>query len=178
MKPSRKTLRLGLSTLPGLVLLTGAVLKALDFDGFVEKALYYRVLDPLWIQVSALATIFVELILSILLLFRIWLRPFTLPAWIGLLLLFSALVGWAWQRFGIEDCGCFGSFVETPPWMALAKNGILLLMLGTLFFLERPPSGAKQPLRRQAQPLSSWAGLGFLGIGLAWAFWTLLPQLS
>ncbi len=178
MNRSRKTLRLGLSTLPALVLLTSAILKALDFDGFVEKALYYRVLDPFWIQVSALATIFVELILSVLLLFRIWLRPFTLPAGIGLILFFSVLIGWAWHAFGIEDCGCFGSFVETPPWFSLGKNGVLLAMMGTLFFLERSPEKSTSNPGGQSRPLSSWAGLGFLGMGLAWVFWTLLPQMS
>ncbi|GEM_PF-5230074 len=178
----KKSLRLLCSTIPALTLLTGAVLKAWDFDGFLEKALYYRALDLFWIQVSALSTIFVEWILGILLLFRIWLRPFTLPATITLLLFFSALIAWAWHKYGLEDCGCFGSFVETPPWLSLVKNGILLAMSGALYFMEgstpKPlpdPSEANPP---RGFTTSRCIALASLALGILWTFLAIKAQLA
>jgi hypothetical protein len=178
-------LRAFLSSLPATVLLTGAVLKALDFDGFLEKALYYRALDLFWIRLSALSTIFVEVILGVLLLFRIWLVPFTIPICIALFLFFTGLIAWAWHAYGIEDCGCFGSFIETPPWISLGKNILLASMLGVLFFLERArrrrdskESLQTQEIQRAERFLkaSNWIALGVLGVALSWTFFTLKPQ--
>ncbi len=176
MPKPKLILRVTLSTLPALVFLLGAALKAIDFDGFLEKALYYRSLDVFWIRVGSISTIFAEMILGTLLLFRVWLRPFTIPACMGILVFFSGLIAWAWHAYGIEDCGCFGGFVETPPWVSLSKNAALLVMLGTLFVLERSPKrGPQDPVSHPALK-QRWFGLAALGLLLLWTFITLKPQ--
>lgn len=120
----RRTLCVGV----GVFFAFAALVKIADFDGFLEKAAYYRAVPYVWMVRSAWLTIVVEAALGLLLVAGFWPRR-TIAAAAVLLASFSVLVAHAWHAYGITDCGCLGSFAETPPWLGIAKNIAMVAML-------------------------------------------------
>lgn len=112
----------------GALFVVAAVGKLADFDGFLEKAAYYRAVPYVWMVRTARATIVVEIALGLALCVD---RPHRWPGRIAVLMLvgFSLLIAHAWRAYGITDCGCMGAIVETPPWLGIAKNAAMVLLL-------------------------------------------------
>ena len=69
-------------------------------------------------------------------------KGLTYLALTGLTLVFSGLILYGWLAKGIEDCGCFGDFIKMGPRTSLAKNGVLLVLLGVAWVGVRAPLGA------------------------------------
>jgi len=129
----------------GLVFAGTAAAKASDYYGFIEKAAYYRGFSYEALTAGAWATILIEVWLAALFLSGLAIRRVAAPLAMLVLVLFSGLIGFAWKRFGIDDCACLGSLAETPPWASLLKNAVLLCI--TLWLHTRPqmsPSSAKR----------------------------------
>lgn len=111
----------------GVVFLLAAVLKAVDVAAFIEQIPYYGVIPADAAQAVALAAIMGEALLGVALLRR-WCPGLLLPLTLLLLLGFTGLIGYAWAYRGLENCGCFGRFIEMTPGVAMAKNGALMLV--------------------------------------------------
>jgi len=74
-----------------------------------------------------------ELLLGVFLLTRQYLRRFSFPAAIGLLLAFTAYLLFQIIRYGnTGDCGCFGEWLPMSPMQGILKN---LLAIGILALL-------------------------------------------
>jgi hypothetical protein len=68
-----------------------------------------------------------EILLGLFLLFRVALRRFTLPATIGLLVLFCVYLFYLVAQNGWDgDCGCYGSLYSMSPGWALVRNGAMI----------------------------------------------------
>ena len=112
----------------GAFFVFSAVAKAVDFDGFLEKAAYYRAVPYVWMVRSAWATIVLEAVVGgVLVVGRC--RRLAIVSAAAMLLVFSVLVAHAWHAYGITDCGCLGSLAETPPWLGIAKNVVMVSLL-------------------------------------------------
>lgn len=119
-----------------VVFLGAAVLKAFDMAAFAQQIKYYGVLtDPQLIRLSAYASLAAESIIGALLLAGIRLRGITYGLTAALLLGFTGLVAWAWFFHGLEDCGCFGKYVEMGPAETIAKNVVTLIAIGAAWSL-------------------------------------------
>ncbi len=116
-------------------LLVSAVLKALDYQAFLIQIAYYRVLhDPILIRIAGVIALVSELVIAVALWNFIWLRKVTIPATALMLAVYSGLIGFSWAFHGLEDCGCFGKFLQMSPLASLLKNAVLLGGLVWLWF--------------------------------------------
>ncbi|RYZ52589.1 MAG: hypothetical protein EOP49_09185 [Sphingobacteriales bacterium] len=89
---------------------------------------------------SVIARLFIgaELLLGVFLLAHVFLRSFTLPAVIGLLILFSIYLLILIDRQGTEgNCGCFGDALPMNPVMALIKN-LMMVVIAIILFRTYP----------------------------------------
>ena len=107
--------------------LLSAVLKALSFEEFAVQVSYYGVVrTPSIVRAMALGTIGLEAALGAgLLVARGGARGLLLSA-SALIVLFSALIAYAWGFQGLADCGCFGKYLRMTPGWSLLKNAVLL----------------------------------------------------
>ncbi len=97
-----------------------------------------------------------------------WRRRWTFPAAIGLLGLFIALTGHAWQQGAELNCGCFGTLVERTPGEALVED---LFMMGFLLIAWR--FGGR---RWKPQFISRGAVAGGAGLALVLVLIGFLPE--
>lgn len=108
--------------------IAGAVLKALDINLFIVQISYYHVFqEQTLLAASALGTLFLETLLGIALLVGLRCRGLTTAAVLGLLVVFTALIAYAWRFYDLQDCGCFGP-IEISPAISIAKNVVLALL--------------------------------------------------
>jgi len=154
-----------LSVLVGLVFAVSAGAKAVDYYGFIERAAYYRSFDYATLHFGAWTTILIEAGLAALFLSGAWLRRLAIPAAGLLILVLSGLIVHAWVTFGIDDCACLGSLAETPPQLALVKNGVILAILAWLG-LSRVRLPRPSTRRSGLAALLLVAGLGSTTIGI------------
>ena len=116
--------------LVGFLFVAAAALKALDITPFAVQISYYGVVrDPALVKGIAIATVFVETILGVLLLLPSRLRALVYGAVFVLLFGFSGLILYAWMFHGLEDCGCFGKYIETSPTVSILKNALMMAIL-------------------------------------------------
>jgi thiol-disulfide isomerase/thioredoxin len=134
-----RTFAAWIEVLLGAVFVATAAIKAYDVEGFAEQILAYDVVEGAGLlRLAALATILFEAALGVLMLIRARFLPFSpsaLAFWV--LLLFSAFILYGWMFGDLEDCGCLGTLVETPPGLSLLKNSVLLLMAAVAWRYER-----------------------------------------
>ncbi|MDF1836538.1 MAG: hypothetical protein P1V35_01600 [Planctomycetota bacterium] len=123
--------------LVGLAFLVTGFAKAYDVYGFIEKATYYRTVEARHMLPIALTTIGLELFLGWALCVR-WRPRWIAGGSIAVILGFSGLILFAWNAYGIADCGCLGSMVDTPPAASLIKNGCMVLLLVWVFLVPGP----------------------------------------
>lgn len=153
----------------GVFLLVSAGLKALDLGAFELQIGYYGIIeDPGAIAAAARAVVGVEAILGALLLAGARLAGAVIAATLILLLGFSSLVvyGWAFQE--LDECGCFGAYVEMTPAVTLSKNVILMGALGFAGWSGRRARLAGNALAAGfAKPAAAAAGLALLAVAAA-----------
>ncbi len=156
----------------GVIFIVSAVLKALDMRMFELQILGYGILeDPQAVTAAAFGTVGVETLLGMVLLagmrFKgaVWL--FTLALLAG----FTALVGYGWLFQDLDECGCFGAYVEMTPAATITKNLIMIGFIGAAWFRRRSLAGDKPPgewlaLRVAAAVLGALAvtGAGVYGV--------------
>ncbi|MCA8963803.1 MAG: DoxX family protein [Planctomycetes bacterium] len=141
----RTWLRWGLGAAVGAFFVFSAAAKLADFDGFLEKAAYYRAVPYVWMVRSAWLTIALEGVVGAALIAGRW-RRLAIAAAAGMLLVFTALVAHAWHAYGITDCGCLGSLAETPPWFGITKNVVMVSLLALAWPWRRRPAVAQPAL--------------------------------
>lgn len=124
------------------VLLAAAVPKLADPAAFAAKLPNYRLFPDFLVNIVATTAPMLELVAALALLsgklYRggVWLS-------VGLMAMFTALIGSALAR-GIDlDCGCFGTAVQAEPVGALdlARNMVLLGLTVFLALQLPPPPG-------------------------------------
>ncbi len=131
----------------GLILLIAGLVKAMDMELFIRQMRDYGIISQhVLLAVSAWGLIALECALGIGLL--IFYRPkITLALTSILWLTFLGATSWAWLTGATEECGCFGTWVESSPGQAVLEN--LILLVATLFAWvrykasHRPQSRAK-----------------------------------
>jgi hypothetical protein len=107
----------------GGIFILSALLKGLDATAFAVQISYFGLIRTPWlVKTLAILIVGVEAALGGMLLFKIGLRRVTLPATLGVLAAFSALLAWSWLFTDIKDCGCFGKFLKMTPGVSLLKN--------------------------------------------------------
>ena len=122
----------------GAVFLLSAVLKTASFLDFAVQVSYYGILrEPFWVQLLAVLLIGVEAMLGAGLLLLRALRRRLLILTLLLLVVFSALIAYAWAFRGIQNCGCFGKYLEMGPGTSLLKNGLLAFLAMVAWFSTR-----------------------------------------
>ncbi|MDR0710878.1 MAG: hypothetical protein LBF67_00835 [Prevotellaceae bacterium] len=115
------------SLLSGVVFLLSGMAKALDAAVFANAIAQYGFGS---LEVAAPVIIQVEVLLGLLLVFRIRLR-WTAFAGALLLVAFTLIYAYGVIFKSVADCGCFGSIaaLNTSPAFTFARNAILLYML-------------------------------------------------
>lgn len=111
------------------IFLLSAFLKANDPWEFLAVLFSYMALGVAWqAKAMAVAIIILEAAIGSTLLFRLKPRRGLLAA-SALLVIFLAVLGWAWYHGRTDDCGCFGHWTRSPA-EALVEDVLLLLLVG------------------------------------------------
>jgi len=128
-----RLIRSGLSWLGRIVLgvafIYAALWKLKSPQDFADNIAAYQLLPPLAVNVFAMGLPVFELVCGLLVLSGFYVRVGALG--ISSLLLFFGGALTLSQIRGLKiDCGCFGahSWLDGTPWMAFARDGILLLL--------------------------------------------------
>jgi len=151
------------SIIVGAVFVLSALLKAISFVEFAVQVSYYGIVrDPLLIRMMATVLIGVEAVLGVGVLFCARFRRHLLLLALVLLTGFSVAIGYAWVFRDIENCGCFGKYLQTGPIASLAKNAVLGVLAAVA--LRHIPAGS--------HPAGLWkpslaAGAGILVVSIA-----------
>lgn len=131
-KPTLNTLRTIVRVFLGLFFVVSAIAKVQEFD---QLELYIFSFGWVSLGVSfwlARLLVAVELIVGAALVFNIRQRTSSLCA-LGLIVGFSAFLGYALLAGRGDNCHCMGEFIEMSPEQSLIKNAILAL--GIVFIL-------------------------------------------
>jgi uncharacterized membrane protein YphA (DoxX/SURF4 family) len=124
--------------LVSVLFMFSGLIKANDPMGFGYKLIeYFEVFGLTFLNdfavAIAIALCSIEIILGFLLLFGFWSRQ---TAW-GLLLLilfFTFLTFYSAFFNVVSSCGCFGDAIPLTPWQSFAKDVVLLVLIGALFY--------------------------------------------
>ncbi len=119
----------------GLFFLASGLLKLLDPVAFAEAILRYRIVDENLAAVLALMVPWMEVVVSIGLIFRIWRQAAVLLVSV-LLVVFELALASAWIRGLDIECGCLGSGVGSSVQFAFFRNILIFLVAGWLYRLE------------------------------------------
>ncbi len=151
----------------GLFFLVSAAAKAFDMEAFgVQISAYNVVKDAKLVSASAYFALAVETLLGAALVAGIRYKGLTHLLSAGMVVVYSALVVYAWQVHGLEDCGCLGQWIALGPVETLLKNGALIALIGFSWFANRTPSAApaESPRRSPARPIAAAAMSAVLGL--------------
>ena len=119
----------------GVFFILSAASKAVDMTAFaVQVSLYGVVKEPDLVHAAAYGAVSIETLLGALFLGAWRLRKLTYAAGTALIVVFTGLIAYAWAFKGLEDCGCFGEYVQMGPGLSILKNLLLLAGLGAAWF--------------------------------------------
>lgn len=120
-------------TVIGLVFILSALLKAVDLESFGIQISYLGFTrNPVLVQGLAVFVLALECVLGALALAGVW-RKVVHPTLLALLVSLTGVIVYGWVFKGLEDCGCFGKFIKMSPSVSIAKNLILLALLGGVY---------------------------------------------
>ena len=149
-----------------IIFIASGFVKAVDVRGFSFKLEEYfspGVFNMPFLESLALPlAIFVvalEIILGLLLLFKIRLRS-TLLALIALCVFFGFLTFYSAYFDKVTDCGCFGDAIKFTPWQSFIKDLVILLALLILYWLFKRSGFEQQKITGKF----SWIGLFLLSL--------------
>jgi uncharacterized membrane protein YphA (DoxX/SURF4 family) len=141
--PARKSF-FDLKRVTGLVLLIllsaiflfSGISKLYSFHRFAWNIMDSGISNMSFAYILARLFIGFELLLGAFLLAHIFLRQFTYPAIIGLLILFTIYLLFLLLRQGNKvDCGCFGEELKMTPLVGILKNLLMIGVTISLFYL-------------------------------------------
>lgn len=124
-----------MKVLLGLVLIVSAVLKLLDMDRFELYVYSYRFFSLNCSFIVARLAIILEMVLGIGLISHTLHKLY----WWGsmAMLVGYTLLLWYAMRLGRTDsCHCFGEFLQLDPKQSLVKNGVLMVLLLSIYKME------------------------------------------
>lgn len=125
----------------GVFFVLSAASKTVDMTAFaVQVSLYGVVKEPSLVRAAAYGAVSIETLLGALFLGAWRLRGLTYAAGTALVVVFTGLIAYAWAFKGLEDCGCFGEYVEMGPGLSILKNLFLLAALGAAWYGTRAAS--------------------------------------
>lgn len=151
----------------GLLFIATAALKALDLEGFAWQVSYYGVIrEPSLVRFVAFSTTAFETLLGVALLLGLRIRGWTHVFTFGLLLGFSALIGYAWAFRGLADCGCFGTYLPMTPGPSILKNVAMMALIAWAWLVYRRHAGEFAGRSLSASYPYAKLGAGALSIGL------------
>jgi hypothetical protein len=114
----------------GLLFIVSAALKAMDIKAFAMQVSYYGVVtEPVLVRLAAVFTVWLETVLGVALLVGWRLRGWTLRAVFALLVGFTGLILYAWAFKGLEECYCFGKYLEMSPEVSVLKNVVMMALV-------------------------------------------------
>lgn len=130
-QPMEKTIKI-LSLFAGIVFLISGIGKSLVSYEFSQIVVQYGFF--VWIQYLAPLIIIMEIIIGLLLIFRIWLKYTSLAA-LCFVVALSLVYFYGYFFVNIIDCGCFGyfSFLNLPPLFTFIRNFILIAIFLFIF---------------------------------------------
>jgi len=107
----------------GVIFLVSGLAKVIDSEGFIESLFQFGLGN-----LSFIAPILspVEILLGLGLLLHYQIKTISwIVFWLTILFTFVYLYGFWVHK--VEDCGCFGDWIELSPLQTLLKNGFILL---------------------------------------------------
>lgn len=122
----------------GLLFVFSGLIKANDPLGFGYKLQeYFEVFHCVFLNdyapAIAIAICAAEIVLGALLLLGFWARYITCGL-VMLIIFFTFLTFYSAFFEVVSSCGCFGDAIPLTPWQSFAKDLVLLLFIGVIFF--------------------------------------------
>ncbi len=121
----------------GLFFLVSAVLKLVDFQNSI---LFFSDIFKLtfgWSKFGLFLIILLELVFASAMMQTKFKIQLVYSAMIVILLLFSG-ISLIFFGLDIENCGCFGTIIQTDPILTIGKN---ILLIGLILFLKKHEGG-------------------------------------
>ncbi|MEN6626645.1 MAG: MauE/DoxX family redox-associated membrane protein [Candidatus Sumerlaeia bacterium] len=119
------------TTVLGVIFLVSAIAKAVDVKSFALLISYFNVMrDTMLVSGTAVLIILFEFILGMSLIVRNRYESTFIKITLAALACFSGIIVYGWIFMGLQDCGCFGSFIKMSPLASLFKNGVLMGVAG------------------------------------------------
>ena len=148
----------------GLFFFVSAGMKAMNVDGFgIAISAYGVIKDPSLVRFVAYSALAIETALGAAFISGWRWRFLSFIGSIALTAVFSGLIAYAWLVNGLEDCGCFGDYIKMTPPQSLAKNAVLIGVIGFAGFGLR---NSVDPAFRPGMRARAMAMLGALGVVL------------
>lgn len=131
----------------GVFFVFSAMVKDLDFFSVVVKVqdyarLFHISVPKAFYGIGAIVLIGTELTIGFLLIIGIFRRG-TFILMCALVIFFLVLTFYTAISGKLDDCGCFGTFWATTPWISFIKNVVLLLLAMVAY----PQTSHKTPFR-------------------------------
>jgi uncharacterized membrane protein YphA (DoxX/SURF4 family) len=104
-------------------------------DKFTRDIANYQLVKPPWDAVAAYTVPWFEIIAGMCLIIGI-LRRGALLSLVGLVMVFSICIGWAWAHHLDISCGCHGGDAPIHYWNKVAEFLGYFLLLGWLWWVE------------------------------------------
>ena len=143
-------LQLTIRLLLGVFFIGTAVLKLLSIDNFEIYIYSFGLFSFTWTTFFSRLLIFIELIIGISLVFKIWFKKIW---WLTVLMMvgFTLFLVYAAIFRNDSNCHCFGDLIELDPMQSIVKNIIVLVLLS---LIRNEQSHDYKPLLRKW--LSAW----------------------
>lgn len=156
----------------GVFFLVSAGMKAMNVEGFAISISAYGVLkDATLVHLAAYFTLALESILGAALVAGWRTKNITFRVSIGLTVIFSILITYAWLVNGLIDCGCFGDYIKMNAPQSLAKNALLIALTAYAWH------GLRDAQSPEFKPRGKVQLIGFLGAVIVLAItMTHLPE--
>lgn len=145
----------------GAFFVFAAAVKLLDIEGFQVQIAAYRVISGAGlIKTVSVIAIAVEALLGIWLLMRPGACAMVYIAGAGMTAVYTGLIAYAWP----EDCGCLGAAIPMGPVESIAKNVVIIALMGAAYWGTRSTEPLKPTLLSRGLGGMALAALVLTGI--------------
>jgi len=151
----------GLEIAIGAFFVFAAAVKLLNMEGFQVQIAAYRVIEgAALIRAASVIAIAVEALLGLWLLLRPGAPAMAYAASAAMTAAYTGLIAYAWP----EDCGCLGAAVPMGPVESIAKNVVIIALMGAAYWGTRGAEAGKPTLMSRALSGVSLAALVVCGV--------------